>query len=94
MHDLLNENRISPELQDERLPGRKVTAKFTGTLRKDQKVALREMLKHEFGVICAPTAFCKTVTAAALIARRKVSTLVLVHRTELQRQWQERLTGF
>ena len=27
---------------------------------------------------CAPTAFGKTVTAAALIARRKVSTLVLV----------------
>ena len=45
-------------------------------------------------MLCAPTAFGKTVTAAALIARRKVSTLVLVHRTELLRQWQERLTGF
>jgi superfamily II DNA or RNA helicase len=92
--DLLQENDIRPELQDERLPGRKVTAKFTGTLRKDQKTAVREILKHEAGVLCAPTAFGKTVTAAALIARRKVSTLVLVHRTELLRQWQERLTGF
>ncbi len=71
-----------------------MTTKFTGTLRKDQKAAVREMLKHELGVLCAPTAFGKTVTAAALIARRKVSTLVLVHRTELLRQWQERLTGF
>ncbi len=92
--DLLQENDIRPELQDERLAGRRVTAKFTGTLRKDQKLAVREMLKHEVGVLCAPTAFGKTVTAAALIARRKVSTLVLVHRTELLRQWQERLTGF
>lgn len=92
--DLLQENDICPELHDERLPGRKVTAKFTGTLRKDQKTAVREMLKHEVGVLCAPTAFGKTVTAASLIARRKVSTLVLVHRTELLRQWQERLTGF
>lgn len=92
--DLLKENDIRPQLQDERLPGRKVTAKFTGTLRKDQKTAVREMLKHEVGVLCAPTAFGKTVTAAALIARRKVSTLVLVHRTELLRQWQERLNGF
>lgn len=92
--DLLQENDIRPETQDERLTGRKVTAKFTGTLRKDQKAALREMLKHEVGVLCAPTAFGKTVTAATLIARRKVSTLVLVHRTELLRQWQERLTGF
>jgi superfamily II DNA or RNA helicase len=92
--DLLQESDIRPELQDERLPGRKVTAKFTGTLRKDQKTAVRKMLKNEVGVLCAPTAFGKTVTAAALIARRKVSTLVLVHRTELLRQWQERLTGF
>ncbi|MFN2355647.1 MAG: DEAD/DEAH box helicase family protein [Desulfopila sp.] len=92
--NLLQENDIRPETQDERLTGRKVTAKFTGTLRKDQKAALREMLKHEVGVLCAPTAFGKTVTAATLIARRKVSTLVLVHRTELLRQWQERLTGF
>lgn len=92
--ELLQENDIRPELQDERLAGRKVTAKFTGTLRKDQKAAVREMLKHDDGVLCAPTAFGKTVTAAALIARRKVSTLVLVHRTELLRQWQERLNGF
>jgi len=91
---LLQENDIRPELQDERLAGRKVTARFTGTLRKNQKAAVREMLKHEVGVLCAPTAFGKTVTAAALIARRKVSTLVLVHRTELLRQWEERLTGF
>jgi len=92
--DLLEENGIRPELQDERLSGRKVIAKFTGTLRKDQKTVVREMLKHEVGVLCAPTAFGKTVTAAALIARRKVSTLVLVHRTELLQQWKERLTGF
>jgi superfamily II DNA or RNA helicase len=91
---LLQENDIRPELQDERLLGRKVSAKFTGTLRKDQKAAVRAMLKHEVGVLCAPTAFGKTVTAAELIARRKMSTLVLVHRTELLRQWQERLTGF
>jgi len=92
--DLLRDNGICPELQDERLSGRKMTVKFIGTLRKDQKKALRELLKHEVGVFCAPTAFGKTITAAALIARRKVSTLVLVHRTELLRQWQERLTGF
>jgi superfamily II DNA or RNA helicase len=35
------------------------------------------MLQHDAGVLCAPTAFGKTVTAAALIARRGVNTLVL-----------------
>jgi superfamily II DNA or RNA helicase len=45
-------------------------------------------------MLSAPTAFGKTVTAAALIARRGVNTLVLVHRTELLKQWQERLQAF
>ena len=45
-------------------------------------------------MLCAPTAFGKTVTAAAMIARRGVNTLVLVHRTELLKQWQERLQAF
>lgn len=92
--DLLRENDILPLMQDERLAGQKLTVKLSGTLRDDQNAAMEEMLKHEVGVLCAPTAFGKTVTAAALITRRKVSTLVLVHRTELLRQWQERLTEF
>jgi superfamily II DNA or RNA helicase len=52
------------------------------------------MMQHDAGVLCAPTAFGKTVTAAAMIARRGVNTLVLVHRTELLKQWQERLQAF
>ena len=91
---LLKDNGIRPRIQDERLAGLKVAVKFTGSLRRDQKAATRSLLKHEIGVLCAPTAFGKTVTAAALIARRNVSTLVLVHRAELLRQWQEQLTGF
>ena len=35
-----------------------------------------------------------TITAAAMIAKRGVNTLVLVHRTELLKQWQERLQVF
>ena len=52
------------------------------------------MLRHDAGVLCAPTAFGNTVTGAAIIARRRVNTLILVHRTELLRQWQERLITF
>ena len=60
----------------------------------DQEVAVSAMLHHDDGVLCAPTAFGKTVVAAAIIARRRVNTLVLVHRTELLKQWQERLQAF
>lgn len=48
----------------------------------------------DIGTLCAPTAFGKTVAAAAMIARRGVSMLILVHRTELLKQWQERLQTF
>ena len=67
---------------------------FAGTLRMDQEAAVSAMLHHDAGVLCAPTAFGKTVSAAAMIARRGVNTLVLVHRTELLKQWQERLLAF
>jgi superfamily II DNA or RNA helicase len=52
------------------------------------------ILRHEIGVLNAPTAFGKTVVAAAILARRGVNTLVLVHRAELLRQWHERLQAF
>lgn len=36
----------------------------------------------------------KTVTAAAIIARKKVNTLILVHSKALLTQWHERLVEF
>ena len=91
---LLKDNGIRCDLQDERFGGDPIQASFVGTLRPDQEQAVSAMLQHDAGVLCAPTAFGKTVTAAAIIARRGVNTLVLVHRTELLKQWQERLQTF
>jgi superfamily II DNA or RNA helicase len=92
--ELLRDNAISYELIDERYVGSPLDVVFAGTLRLDQEFAVAAMLPHDAGVLCAPTAFGKTVTAAAMIARRRVNTLVLVHRTELLKQWQERLQSF
>jgi superfamily II DNA or RNA helicase len=92
--DLLRENAIDVELVDERCSGEPIEVVFAGTLRLDQEAAVAAMLHHDSGVLCAPTAFGKTVTSAAMIARRGVNTLVLVHRTELLKQWQERLQSF
>ena len=79
---------------DERYSVEPLDVDFAGTLRLDQEAAVAAMLHHDAGVLCAPTAFGKTVIAAAMIARRGVNTLVLVHRTELLKQWQERLQSF
>jgi Uncharacterized protein conserved in bacteria len=91
---LMHEHGIRCELRDERFSGVAIDARFAGALRDDQEAAVAAMLLHDAGVLCAPTAFGKTVTAAALIATRAVNTLVLVHRTELLKQWQERLQAF
>ncbi len=92
--ELLNENGIAPIIEDERFGGDPINLNFVGALREDQEAAVTAMLQHDAGILCAPTAFGKTVAAAALIARRGVNTLVLVHRTDLLRQWQERLQAF
>jgi superfamily II DNA or RNA helicase len=92
--DLLRGNGIACDLIDERYAGVTLDADFAGTLRPDQEAAVTALLKHDAGVLCAPTAFGKTVTAAAMIVRRGVNTLVLMHRTELLKQWQERLQSF
>lgn len=94
LSDLSKSNGIRMEVVDERFPGKTIDVNFQGTLRIDQEAAVAAMLHHDAGVLSAPTAFGKTVTAAAIISRRKTNTLVLVHRTELLKQWQERLQSF
>ncbi|MBN4841679.1 DEAD/DEAH box helicase family protein, partial [Citrobacter braakii] len=89
---LLRENGIACNLRDERVGGQQLDVSFVGSLRPDQEAAVAAMLPFDAGVLCAPTAFGKTVTAAAMIARRGVNTLVMVHRTELLKQWQEQLS--
>ncbi len=92
--ELLSANGIAAVIKDERAYGFPIDAGFMGTLRDAQRIALEAVLLHETGVLCAPTAFGKTVIAAALIANRKTSTLIIVHRTDLARQWAERLGIF
>jgi len=94
VESLLAANKIELRLDDERSIGRSLNATFQGALRLDQRDAFDAVVRHDFGMLVAPTAFGKTVTAAAVIAHRKVSTLVIVHRADLMRQWQERLGNF
>ena len=91
---LLRDNGIACEVHDERYAGEPLEVNFAGVLRLDQETAINEILRHETGILSAPTAFGKTVSAAAIIAKRQVNTLILVHRTELLTQWKERLQSF
>ena len=74
VEDLLKANDIRCDLTDERFAGAALDVTFAGILRTDQEAAVVAMLRHDAGVLCAPTAFGKTVTAAASPDRRARST--------------------
>ncbi len=91
---LLEAHKIRPEVRDERYAGTAIEAEFLGHLRPFQEEAVAKITDYDEGILCAPTAFGKTAVAAWLIAKRKVNTLVVVHRQQLLDQWQERLAMF
>jgi superfamily II DNA or RNA helicase len=91
---LFNAHNVRPEVRDERFAGTPITVEFDGQLRPVQEEAVAGISAHDDGILCAPTAFGKTAVAAWLIAKRKVNTLILVHRQQLLDQWRERLAMF
>lgn len=86
---------IALQVTDNRFVGQALAdMTFVGSLRSAQSKAIDELMQHDIGVLHAPTAFGKTVTAIGLIQRRGVNTLILVHNRQLVDQWQERLKTF
>jgi superfamily II DNA or RNA helicase len=81
-------------IQDSRPEGERERWVFHGELREEQKAAVQEMAKHDYGVLCAPPGAGKTVMGCALIARHRTSTLILVHRTLLLEQWRKEVARF
>ncbi len=94
VRDFLLSIKIIPIIEDKRYLGEKIDVKFNGTLHEDQAQVVKELTCTDIGILSAPTAFGKTVTAIGAIAARGVSTLILVHRSQLAEQWKERLTQF
>lgn len=90
----LNENAVKYNIVDETNHGTPISVSFQGIEREEQLAAINALLMHSNGVLHATTAFGKTVTAAAIIARKKVDTLILVHSKALLAQWHERLMEF
>ncbi len=81
-------------IKDQRIDRKKTPVEFSGTLSNAQNDAVKKMLKSDTGILMAAPGAGKTVMACALIAERKVSTLVLVHRQILLEQWKERISTF
>ena len=94
LYSMLDSLNIDYEIADYTNHGNDITVLFKGQERGDQLDAINALMPYSNGVLSATTAFGKTITAAALIARRKVNTLILVHSKALLLQWHERLSEF
>lgn len=91
---LFKDFKIDIKYKDLRYEGESLSVDFTGKLTSLQTDALSQLLNHENGVLSATTGFGKTILATALIAERGVNTLIIVDRTQLQLQWNEKLSAF
>ncbi|MDR1206873.1 MAG: DEAD/DEAH box helicase [Rickettsiales bacterium] len=94
VREFLESCGVKIDLDDKRVAGDLIAAKFVGALRPDQEKVVKKIISEDCGIMAAPTAFGKTVTAIGVIAARKTNTLILVHRAQLATQWKERLNQF
>jgi len=94
LQDMLKNARIQAEIKDERQGGKKIRISFKGALYPEQQEAADHLLKYDQGVLSAATAFGKTAVGSWLVAERKVNTLVLVHNTEIMKNWVEDFEKF
>ena len=92
--DILSRHAVNTSISDKTNHGRSISVTFKGELREEQQMAMDAMIAHRTGTLSATTAFGKTVFAIAMIAKRKVNTLILVHNKSLLAQWNERLEQF
>ena len=91
---LLREYGVELHVEDERDRGKPVDFVFHGTLTPVQEQAAAALLAHDTGVFVAPPGLGKTVVGTYLVAARKTSTLILVHRKPLLDQWIGQLALF
>ena len=85
--EMLKKADVDYKISDARESGDEVDVVFKSELYEEQKSALKALLKSDCGVLSAGTGFGKTVTAAALIAERKVNTIIIVQNHNLLEQW-------
>lgn len=92
--DNIEQVKIPYEIEDERQKGRNINVKFKGELREEQKVAMKDILQFDNGILHAATAFGKTVVCSAIIAEKKVNTLIILESSALMEQWKDALENF
>jgi superfamily II DNA or RNA helicase len=91
---LLRGYGVALRVEDERAAGEPLGFRFQGKLTPVQQKAVDALLGHDIGVFVAPPGVGKTVVGTYLVAERRCSTLIVVHRRPLLDQWLAKLSLF
>jgi superfamily II DNA or RNA helicase len=91
---LFQEHDVALEIEDRREEGTALDIEFHGALTAVQEQAVQALLQHDTGVFVAPPGVGKTVVGTYLVAARRKSTLIIVHRRPLLEQWIGQLSLF
>lgn len=85
--------KVIPKLieKDTRDLNRQLKINFVGKLFFEQGIALQMLDNANEGILAARTGFGKTVLSSALIAKKRVKTIILVHNSQLLEQWKLQL---
>jgi len=70
---VLKSHHINVEVHDERTAGGEINVSFQGELRSEQRDAIEQVLAYEQGILCAPTAFGKTLVGASLSPNERLT---------------------
>lgn len=81
-------------IEDKRFTKKIDKQNLTISLRDEQKTAFNKIIKNDYSVLIAPPGFGKTAIASAVLVKRRVNTLILVHKATLLHQWAERLSEY
>ena len=92
--EILRDHGVMIDINDERTVGAELAVQFEGALTPIQQQAANALLANEIGVLVAPPGVGKTVIGTYVIAARRRSTLILVHRGPLLDQWRSQLAMF
>jgi superfamily II DNA or RNA helicase len=94
VQQLFQSNNTSLIIEDKRFIKKIDKPKLSIELRDNQKTTYNKILKNDYALLIAPPGFGKTAIAAAVIAKRRVNTLILVHKITLLEQWNDRLSEY
>lgn len=85
---------IKYEVEDKRCKGHPIHVEFIGELKEPQIPAVGKLLQNDNGILHAATAFGKTAVCCNVIAKKQVSTLIIIQSSALLEQWKEALEKF